>query len=50
MANINELMEWLGLRQTDRHRDGECVHCDLASHEPQYQAVGEGPGERGRPG
>ena len=50
MANINELMERLGIRQTDRHRNGESGRRHLASHESQYQAVGEGPGERGRPG
>ena len=50
MANINELMEgWSYGKQTDIvTAEGYGGH--LASHQPQHEAVGQGPSERGRPG
>ena len=50
MANINELMEGWGFGKQTAIGTANCVDRHLASHQPQYQAVGEGPGERGRPG
>ena len=46
MANINELMDGWGFgKQTAIGTANRRGH--LASHEPQHEAVGEGPGERG---
>ena len=45
MANINELMHgWSFGKQADI---GTANSDDLAAHEPQHEAVGQGPGERG---
>ena len=50
MANINELMNGWGFGKQTAHRNGQHGGDDLAPHQPQHQAVGQGPGERGRPG
>ncbi len=47
MANINELLNGWGFGKQTAIGTANASHGHLASHEPQYQAVGEGPGERG---
>jgi len=47
MANINELMNGWGFGKQAAIGTGQSGGGDVASHEPQYQTLGQGSGERG---
>ena len=50
MANINELMEGWSFGKQANIATAALVRRDLAADESQHEALGEGAGERGRPG